>query len=119
MCAPNPNPNPNNDNTANSETTEQTRQAIGPFNIPADYEVVTLPAGSDTQGGWENNCRKKKWWSGKRLAHIFDDNWLLGTYQKEEKLRGDSHFIFFYKDGKPAFRYAHGLRSMGFASPGW
>ena len=36
------------DATANNAP-EQTRQAVGPFNIPADYELITLLGGSETQ----------------------------------------------------------------------
>ena len=98
-------------NTANSEITEGTRAALGPFQLPPGHELVQLPSGSDTQGGWVENCRDKKWWSGKRLAHIFDDEWSPatgGTYQQEEKLHGEWHFCFFYKDLR-RLRYSHSL----------
>lgn len=101
---------PDNDadvGAANSETTEQTRVALGPFQMPPDMELVSLPEGSDTQAGWEREARAKKFWSGKRLAHIFDDEWSTGTYQKAEILNGKLHFAFHYKDLK--MKYSHGL----------
>ena len=77
------------------------------FNLPSDHELVALPEGSDSQAGWEAAARKKKWWSGKRIAHIFDDEWGTGTYQKDEMQGGKRHFVFYFKDLN--LKYAFGL----------
>ena len=73
------------------------------------WELVPLPGGSDTQGGWEVNALKKQFWRGKRLAHIFDDEWSTGTYQKDEMEDGNWHFIFYFSLRDLGIRYYFGL----------
>ena len=85
----------------------RTASALGPFQMPPGHElVVALPGGSETQEGWVGNCQKK-WWSGKRTAHLFDDEWSMGTYQGDEKKDGEPVFCFFYRELK--MKYTHGL----------
>ena len=53
------------------------------------------------------SMKRKKWWSGKRLAHIFDDEWNTGTFQRVEKLQDELHYIIYYKDLN--LKYTHSL----------
>ena len=47
--------------------------------------------------------QKKTWWTGKRVAHIFEDGWSTASYQRklkpaEAKEMGDDFVVFHYAD---------------------
>ena len=69
------------------------------------WAVVPVPA--TTQEEWKGNC-KKKWWKGRRLAHIFDDGWYDGSFKR--KFPGEcatDRWMFYYSDDK--LEYGHVL----------
>ena len=80
---------------ANSTSTEQTREAHGPYCIEEGWELVAVP---DTQEGQLQLFKPKwrHWWKNKRIAHIFDDGWFTGTSRDKQLLEGKVHWVFYY-----------------------
>ena len=88
------------------QTTEQLQSSHGPFSPPPTWPIMPSPAANEDawtelKKGMKANC---KFWKDKQLAHIFDDGWDLGTFQKREK----THLVFSYSE-VVAFKYAHSL----------
>ena len=79
------------------QRTEQLQSSHGPFSPPSTW----MHGPSSLKKGMKANC---KFWKDKQLAHIFDDGWDLGTFQKREK----THLVFSYSE-VVAFKYAHFL----------
>ena len=55
---------------ANSEKTQQTRQALGPYMPREGWEIVSLPQAADSQENWAK-LATKSWWKNKKTCAYF------------------------------------------------
>ena len=97
------------------QTTEEIQSSHGPYNSPLGWTIISLPAA--TGDAWKEFKSKMKancaFWRDKKLAHIFNDGWDLGNFQRREK----DHLIFHY--GSDGLKFAHSLlfKEHGVAKP--
>ena len=92
-------------------TTEEIQTSHGPFNPPPGWAILPKPA--PTAAEWVDMIKTFKkghgFWRGKRIAHIFDDGWDMGTFQQREKL----HLVFFYSSDSTKFAHSLSLDDWG------
>jgi len=83
----------------NEDLTAQLQAAVGPFSVPDGFQILPTPSWA-SQAAWASQC-SKKFWVGKRLAHIAADGWHVSSFKKKYVGRGatrEEGWLFYCKD---------------------
>ena len=76
---------------------EELVTAVGAYVCPEGYSV--LPRPSTDAAGWRADLRSY-WWTGLRVAHIFEGGWSDASYFRKAKPdeADEGFYVFYYKD---------------------